>query len=119
MRVRATHTLGDLFTDLAAIPGKFSSEAPTVVLKNADKGNKIAQRFAREKAGPHGKAYYKRLSAEATGDLVAEYGPHEGGTPVGAGFRHNGPNMDLPNSADIVGPYFADAVGDMAERFFW
>lgn len=116
MRVRVTHTLDDLVAELAAIKPKFDAEAPAIVERNAQKGNAIAQRIAREKSGPHGKAYYKRLSAEMTGDLTAEYGPHDGGTPVGAGFRHDGPNMDLPNSADLIGPKFADEVGDLAER---
>jgi hypothetical protein len=119
MRIRATNTLAGLVADLSAAPAKFASEAPAVVERNANKGNTIAQRFAREKSGPHGKNYYKRLSAEMTGNLTAEYGPHDGGTPVGAGFRHGGVNMDLPNSADIIGPYFAEAVGELADRLFW
>jgi hypothetical protein len=116
MRVRVTHTLGDLVADLAAVKPKFDAEAPGIVERNNNKGNAIAQRIAREKSGPHGSNYPKRLSAEMTDELTAEYGPHDGGTPVGAGFRHGGPNMDLPNSADLIGPEFADEVGDMAER---
>lgn len=116
MRVRVTHTLDGLVRDLAAVKPKFDVEAPALVERNANKGNASAQSMARERSGPHGKAYYKRLSAEMTGPLTAEYGPHDGGTPVGAGFRHGGVNTDLPNSADIIGPKFADEVGDMAER---
>jgi hypothetical protein len=119
MRVHVEHTLGDLVRDLAAIKPKFDTQAPAVVERNAKKGNSIAQRIARERSGRHGSNYYKRLSAEVTGPLTAEYGPHDGGTPVGAGFRHGGVNMDLPNSADIIGPEFADQVGDLAERLFW
>lgn len=119
MRVRVEHTLGDLVVDLASIKPRFDAEAPAVVERAAQKGNSIAQRIARAKSGPHGSNYYKRLTAEKTGALTDEYGPHDGGTPVGAGFRHGGVNMDLPNSADLIGPEFADSVGDLAERLFW
>jgi hypothetical protein len=118
MRVRVTTTLGDLVVTLAGASAKFKTEAPAVVKRNAEAGNRTAQRIARQKSGPHGSAYYKRLSAEMTGELTAEYGPHDGGIPVGAGFRHGGPNMDLPNSADVIGPKFADDVGDMADGLF-
>lgn len=121
MRVKVTHDIDDLANDLAAIPVRFIKSAPRVVLKNAKWGNRKAQEFARAKAGPHGKNYYKRLSAEVTGLLSAEYGPE--GVPksdfVGVGFRHRGPNMDLPNSADLVGPRFAKDVGDLIDGLFW
>ncbi|MDF1603396.1 hypothetical protein [Nocardioides sp. YIM 152315] len=119
MRVRVTHGIGDLANDLAQIPVSFATRAPQVVEWNAQRGNTIARRFAREKAGPHGKDWYKRLTSEMTGPLTAEYGPE--GIPktdfVGVGFR-SGTNLDLPNSADIVGPDFADDTGDMAEGLF-
>lgn len=119
MRVIVINTLDDLADDTAAIVPKPALEMPGVVLRNAEAGNRLAQKFARAKAGPHGKAYYKRLSAEMVGPLVAEYGPHDGGTPVGAGFRNGGPNMDLPNSADVQAPKFAKDVLDTADGWFW
>ena len=118
-RVVVINDLSDLASDIAAIPVRFAEKAPQVVDWNVQRGLKIAQRFAKERGGPHGKAYFKRLSAEMTGRLRGEYGPHDGGTPVGAGYRHRGPNLDLPNSADIVGPDFADDVIDMADGLFW
>lgn len=119
MRVRVINTLDDLADDMRAIPVRFAEKAPQVVDWNVQRGLKIAQRLARERGGPHGKNYWKRLSAEMTGPLTGEYGPHSGGTPVGGGYRHRGPNLDLPNSADIVGPDFADDVGDMVDGLFW
>jgi hypothetical protein len=140
MRVSVSGIPDDLKSDCAKIPALFYQQGRRIIRedvadggktarriarfksgveRNAKKGNGIAQRIARERSGPHGSNYYKRLSAEATGPLTAEYGPHDGGTPVGAGFRHGGVNMDLPNSADIIGPEFADQVGDLAERLFW
>lgn len=120
MRVRVQHGIDDLASDLAAIPVKFAKKAPGVVARNAREGNKIAQRLARSKAGPHGKNYYKRLTSEMTGPLTAEYGPE--GDPktefVGVGFR-SGENLDLPNSADLIGPKFAADVLDTADGLFW
>lgn len=121
MRVKVTHSIDDLASDLAEIPVKFAGKAPGVLKRNAVAGNKLAQQFARERSGPHGKNYYKRLSAEVTGPLSAEYGPT--GDPktefVGAGFRNSAPNMDLPDSADIQGPKFAKDVGDLIDGLFW
>jgi hypothetical protein len=115
-----TNTLDDLAADIGAIPVRAQAALPRVVHKNLTKGNRIAQRLAREKAGPHGKNYWKRLSAEMTGPLSGEYGPE--GEPksdfIGVGFRH-GVNLDLPNSADQIAPKFAGDVLDAADGLFW
>ena len=118
MRVIVHNDLSDLAADMRAIPAKFKAKAPGVVRKNVSAGNKIAQGIARARSGPHGKAYWKRLTAEMTGPLEGEYGPHDGGTPVGGGWRH-GRNTDLPPSADQIGPKFAKDVGDLADGLFW
>ena len=119
MRVVVINDLSDLADDMAAIPVEFSARAGAVVRRYVNEGNKVAQGIAKAKAGPHGKSYYRRMSAEMTGPLSGEYGPHDGGTPVGAGWRHGGGNTDLPESADLVGPRFADAVVNMADGLFW
>lgn len=119
--IRVTHDIDDLASDLAAIPVKFAKQAPRVIKKDAHEGNMLARKLARANAGPHGKNYYKRLTSELTGPLTAEYGPE--GDPktdfVGVGFRNSGPNMDLPNSADFIGPKFAYHVGVLADGLFW
>lgn len=110
--------------DLPALKARLTTAATTakpkfsqVIHRNAVEGNTIAQQLARMKAGPHGSAYWKRLSAEMIGPLSAEYGPE--GTPktnfVGAGFRH-GVNTDLPQSADFIGPQLAREIGETAEE---
>lgn len=120
MRVRVIHGIDDLASDMAAIPVRFGQKAPGVVKRNTIAGNKIAQRLAKAKAGPHGKAYYKRLTAEMIDPLTGEYGPT--GSPkiefVGVGFR-SGENLDLPNSADQIGPKLAKDVADLADGLFW
>lgn len=117
--IRVIHGIDDLASDMADIPVSFASKAPGVVKRNAVEGNKIAQGFAKQRSGPHGKNFFKRYTSEMTGPLTAEFGPHDGGTPVGGGYRTDGPNMDLPNAADIIGPKFAADVIDAADGLFW
>lgn len=119
MRVVVVNDLSDLADDMAAIPVEFNARAGSVVRRYVNEGNKVAQGIAKAKSGPHGSAYYKRLSAEMTGPLQGEYGPHDGGTPVGAGWRHSPGNHDLAQSADLIGPRFSDAVIDMTDGLFW
>ena len=107
--------------DLTSIPARTAGRAATVVRRNVEQGNNRAQRIARAKSGPHGAAYYKRITAEMTGPLQGEYGP-EGdvaGNAVGAGWRNGPPNNDLPKSADIQGPKFARDIAKIVDRMFW
>jgi hypothetical protein len=117
--VRVEHSIGDLKRDMERIPPKMVKEGRKVVRKHVREGWRLSRRFARELSGPHGKTYYKRITEEMTGPLEGEYGPHAGGTPVGGGWRHGAPNTELERSLDVVGPKFADAVGDMADGLFW
>lgn len=120
MGVRVVHTIGDLEDDLRAAAAIGKKELPKVVRKNLREGVAQAKVFARRSAGPHGKAYYKRISGEMTGPLSAEFGPT--GSPrtefVGVGFRH-GTNLDLPRTADIIGVQMAGDVDDVVDRMFW
>lgn len=116
--VRVTHGIDMLAADARRAAVTARGRMTTVVKKNTEQGNRLAQRFAREMSGPHGKAYYKRLSGEMTGPLTGEYGPHDGGTPVGGGWRNGPPNTDLPRSADIQGPRFAKDAAKALEVFW-
>lgn len=121
MQIKVTSTLPDLAADMAKIPPRAAGRMATVVKRNVEQGNRIAQRFARESSGPHGLNYWKRLSGEMTGPFEGEYGPtgNVAGNAVGGGWRNGPPNTDLPKSADIQGPKFARDVGDMLDRLFW
>ncbi len=120
MQVHVTSTIGDLADDLRAAEFIGKKELPKVVRKNLREGVAQAKVFARQSAGPHGKNYYKRISGEMTGPLSAELGP--AGSPktefVGVGFRH-GTNLDLPRTADIIGPQMAGDVDDVVDKMFW
>jgi hypothetical protein len=117
-RVRVTSTLGDLAADLDRIAAKAKPELSKVVARNVTQGNKVAQGIARRASGKHGKNYWKRLTSELTGPLSGEFGPHDGGTPVGAGYRH-GRNTDMAKAADIIGPRFAKDVSKTVDGWFW
>lgn len=120
MRIKVTHSIGDLASDLAAIPARMKAAESKVVRKNVAEGTRLAKGFAKAEGGPHGKHYHKRITGEMTGVLEGEFGPV--GIPksnfVGAGYRH-GRNRDLLRSADIIGPKLADEVGGTADRMFW
>ena len=119
MHINVEHTIGDLARDMARIPGKVHAGGARVVKKNGAQGTKLAQRFAQGLSGPHGSAYWKRISGESVGDLSYEYGPHAGGVPVGGGWRHGTPNTELERSLDVVGPRFAKDVDGVVDKAFW
>lgn len=121
MRIRVTHTIGDLAADAAKVPTKAARRMATVTKRNVEQGNRLAQKFARASSGPHGRLYYKRITSEMTGPFVGEYGPTGDvvGNAVGAGWRNGPPNTDLPRSADIQGPKFASDAGEILDQVFW
>jgi hypothetical protein len=119
MRVSVKHHLDDLQRDCLKVGADLVIEGNKVVAKNIREGRIQAQRFAREASGPHGARYFKRISDEMTGRMAGEYGPNDGGLPVGAGWRHGPGNHDLERSLDIIGPRFRDDVDGLLGRLFW
>lgn len=115
------HTMHDMAGDLAGLPAKVDIGLARAVRKNVEQGNAIAQGIARAASGPHGSAYYKRITGEMTGAHEGEYGPHGdvAGNAVGAGWRSGVVNTDLDKSLDIQGPKFAKDVGDVVDGIFW
>lgn len=118
MRVRVDHRdITWLAVDQAEIAINAKPSMRKVVAKNVNRGGKVEQGIAKAASGPHGRSYFKRISSEMTGPLQGEWGPHSGGTPVGAGWRH-GVNTDSEKSADIVGPAFQKEIGDLVDGWF-
>jgi hypothetical protein len=116
--VRVTHSIGDLARDMGRIPARMVTEGSKIVKKDVRAGRTLARRYARGLSGPHGADYYKRITDEASG-LSGEYGPHDGGVPVGGGWRHGTPNTELERSLDVIGPRFAKDIDDMIDGLFW
>lgn len=119
MRVVVINDLSDLAADTRAIAVEAHVRLAPVVARNVHALTREAQRIARSKSGLHGVNYFKRITDEMTGPLEGESGPHDGGTPVGGGWRHGAGNTDMVEAADLIGPKFAKAVGDEAQGWFW
>lgn len=123
MRVSVSHTLDDLIADLDAIPGRVRRGVVKAGNESAREGNRIAKASAKESAGAHGKHYHKAFRAERVETFAWEYGPvvgpPQGGMSFEWGSRNQPPHRDLNKSADIVGPKFADRVGDAVDGAFW
>lgn len=119
--VRVTHTIDDLAADLRNIATTSTARFSRVVQRNTEEGNRVAQGIARSASGPHGRLYWKRLTAEMRSALVGEYGPTGDvvGNAVGAGWRNGPGNRDLEKSQDVQGPQFAKDVRDELDRMFW
>lgn len=121
MQIRVHHTIGDLADDLRGIAVRAPKDMNRTVREGIKVGNRVARTYAKRSAGPHGKNYYKRISAEMTGLLEGEFGPHGDvdDNAVGAGWRNEGPNTDLARTADVIGPAFAKKVRELPDEWFW
>lgn len=125
-RIRVIHGIDDLASDMRKIPPRARKDMRAVVREGIKVGESLARDYAKAHSGPHGKRYYKRITSEMHGDVTfggvtgisGEWGPHDGGTPIGGGWR-NSVNLDLPNSADVVGPAFYGEVRRLPDKWFW
>lgn len=131
MRVIVTDTIGDLVSDLAAIPPKAAKDMMGCVRDGARAGNEIAKTSAKRTAGEHGKHYHRAFSSDVRrpffgfGAAVysAEYGPdaakRQGAMSFERGSRNQPPHLDLAKSADVIGPIFAREVRKLPDGWFW
>jgi hypothetical protein len=131
MRVRCDHSG---ITDLAGDLDKMTAEAPVelarTVRADAIEGNRIARAFASEQHSMHSDIdvpYQESFEAEEVGPHSWTYGPIDDGIPHGGsqatgyelGSRNQPPHLDLARSVDIIGPQFADDIGETAVSLFW
>lgn len=125
--IRVVHSIGDLASDMTGIAQKARPDMVKVVREGVKVGTSLARDYAKEASGPHGKAYYKRITGEMHGvvsfggasGISGEWGPHDGGTPIGGGWRHGAPNTELARSADVVGPALVGEVRRLPDKWFW
>jgi hypothetical protein len=123
MRIRVTHTVDDLESDLLTIASRGPLTMSRSLAHEARLGNELARGFAKQSAGKHGKLYPRAFSAERLGLLSYEYGPDaampQGGMSFERGSRNQPYHGDLAKSADIIatrlGPAVLNDVGDL----FW
>lgn len=121
MRVLVTHGIDDLAKDIRGVAVRSKADMARTVKKNVTEGHKLAQLYARQSSGPHGKNYYKRITTEMLAPLVGEYGPHGDvvGNAVGADWRGAPANNDLPRTLDFIGPKFRQDAFRLADKWFW
>lgn len=121
MRIRVTGGVGDL----ARTQARNSSQAPkkfsTAVRRTERYTTGLVRSIARAKSGPHGAAYYKRITGEMLGPLTAEIGPE--GIPksdfVGAGYRNGGGNADLDQARGPAGDKLAEEARRVLGQLPW
>lgn len=126
-RIVVLHGIDDLASDTLGIAKRVRPEMRAVVREGIKVGESLAKDNAKRSAGPHGSRYYKRITSSMHGDVTfggvtgisGEWGPHDGGLPVGAGYRHGPPNTDMAVSADVVGPAFYGEVRRRVDAWFW
>ncbi len=129
MRIKVTHDIDDLASDLRKIPVMVVKDMRSVVRQAAITGNTVARDNARRTSGAHGKHYPKAFTWEMRNGLfggasfVAEYGPDvarpQGGMSFEFGSRNQPPHLDLAKSADLIGPAFAQEVRGKVDNWFW
>ena len=131
MRIRVTHTIGDLAADLRYIARTARSDMRGVVREGIKVGNTVAKDYARESAGEHGKHYHKAFTAEMGGTfegfgtaiIHGEWGPQidrpQGEMSFEGGSRNQPPHNDLAKSADLIGPAFQGEVSRLPDKWFW
>lgn len=128
MRIKVTHTIDELRSDLTRIPGIAARDTRAAVRHGAMTGNLIAKDHARAKSGPHGKNFAKRFrwdtpvrSLFGGAGWSAEYGPV--GVPksefVGAGYEHGDGNTDLEVSQGPAIGLVAQDIRRSMDGWFW
>lgn len=119
MSIHVEHSgITDLASDLRKIAVRAPADLSNVVRRNVKAGELAEQAIAKTASGRHGQNYFKRITSEMTGAFEGEWGPHDGGTPVGGGWRH-GVNTDSAKSLDIIAPKFARDVDAVVDGWFW
>ncbi|UUW88399.1 hypothetical protein [Pimelobacter simplex] len=130
MRIKVTHSIDDLASDLRRIPVLASRDVRAAVRHGTMTGNLVAKENARRTAGRHGKHYHRAFSWDQPRQSLfggagwsGEYGP-EAGRPQGdmsfeEGSRNQPPHGDLEKSrAGAIGVVAQDVRRSM-DDWFW
>lgn len=131
MRIRVTHSIGDLAADLARIPVKVRRDARAAVRHGAMVGNLIAKEHAKAREGTHGKHYHRAFTwDQPLGSLfggagfTAHYGPDPGRIQGGMDFEEGpGPQTSPHNNLEAsrkpaIGVVAQDIRASM-DDWFW
>lgn len=132
MKVRVTHTIGDLARDAREVVHQSRRDMRTAVRSAARDGNNLAKTYARESSGEHARLYPGTFTVGAVtqfagadaGAIAVEYGPTlrgQGGlAPIlENGSRNNPAHNNLAKSADLAGDFLANEVRRLPSKWFW
>lgn len=128
--LKVTHHLDKLAAEMADIIPRARVEMRAKVREGLRAGNTLAKDYAKRSAGRHGKHYPNAFTIEMNGGTglfgnvySGEYGPDisrpQGDMSFEGGSRNQPPHNDLAKSADVIGPSFAQEVGQLADGWFW
>ncbi|MGH3996680.1 MAG: hypothetical protein ACRDTJ_04375 [Pseudonocardiaceae bacterium] len=113
---RSGNAISTTARDLQAAAVSIPLDGNAIVHSNGETANRLARAIAQSKAGPHGENYYKRISAEMTGQLSVEVGPSDllGVRYTGVGGSA-GAGRDLDEALEAVAPEFHKDAADMMD----
>lgn len=113
---RRGNAIAETARDLQAAPVKIAAEGGALVHQNGESLNRLTKAISRAKAGPHGKNFANRISADMLGPLSVEVGPSPllGTRYVGVGGSE-GVERDLTEALAKVLPEFQKDAGDLMD----
>lgn len=134
MRIKVTHSIDDLTSDLRTIALKAPTEFKKVVRKNAIEGTRLARTYASQQHTMNSRydIHYPRsitwdhpssFYGFGGGSITAEYGPDparpQGGMSFEHGSRNQKPHLELNRSADVIAWQFGPNALYAADKLFW
>jgi hypothetical protein len=114
---RSGNAISETARDLEAASVTIRTEGSAIVHRNGERLDRVTKAISRSKAGPHGRNFANRISAEMIAPLAVEVGPSplQGTRYVGVGGSA-GVERDLTEALAKVLPKFEDDAGDLMDR---
>jgi hypothetical protein len=72
---RSGNAISETARDLQAAAVKIPTEGAAIVHRNGEDLNRVTRAISRMKAGPHGRNFANRISADMIGPMAVEVGP--------------------------------------------
>lgn len=113
---RSGNGISETIRDLEAVPGEIYGNGGAIVHNDGERLNRFARNISRAKAGPHGKDFFKRISATMVGPLAIEVGPSAlEGTRYTGVDSEGGPGRDLDEALDKIRPVFHKHAAELMD----
>lgn len=113
---RSGNAISETARDLQAANVTIRTQGPAIVHRNGERLDRVTKAISRQKAGPHGKNFANRISAEMIAPLAVEVGPSPllGTRYVGVGGSA-GVERDLTEALAKVLPKFEQDADDLMD----